>query len=420
MSKLEELIQQLCPDGVEYKTIGEIAVDIFRGSGIKREQVTETGTPCVRYGEIYTTYGVWFDTCVSHTDESKITSKKYFEYGDILFAITGESVEDIAKCSAYIGQERCLAGGDIAVLRHNQDPKYLSYALSTTEAQKQKSKGKVKSKVVHASVPAIKELVVPIPPLEIQREIVRILDQFTKLTAELIAELIAELTARKKQYQYYSISLINHEKDVKQIPIRSLGTWCGGCTPSMANQKFWENGNIPWVSSKDMKNPVLNDTQDHLTAAALAQSPIKLLPKNTVAIVARSGILKHTLPVVFIPFETTVNQDIKALIVSQDVEPRYAYHVIRANSNDILLKTKKQGGTVDSLDIQKFMNYLVPLPPLEEQHRIVSILDRFDALCNDLTRGLPAEIEARRKQYEYYRDKLLTFRERQMRCFYGK
>lgn len=188
----------------------------------------------------------------------------------------------------------------------------------------------------------------------------------------------------------------------------------------MANQKFWENGNIPWVSSKDMKNPVLNDTQDHLTAAALAQSPIKLLPKNTVAIVARSGILKHTLPVVFIPFETTVNQDIKALIVSQDVEPRYAYHVIRANSNDILLKTKKQGGTVDSLDIQKFMNYLVPLPPLEEQHRIVSILDRFDALCNDLTRGLPAEIEARRKQYEYYRDKLLTFRERQMRCFYGK
>lgn len=141
MSKLEELVQQLCPDGVEYRTIGEIAVDIFRGSGIKREQITETGTPCVRYGEIYTTYGVWFDTCVSHTDESAITSKKYFEHGDILFAITGESVEDIAKCSAYIGKERCLAGGDIVVLRHNQDPKYLSYALSTTEAPKAKKQG---------------------------------------------------------------------------------------------------------------------------------------------------------------------------------------------------------------------------------------------------------------------------------------
>ena len=97
MGRLEELIQQFCPDGVEYKTIGEIAVDIFRGSGIKREQITVSGTPCVRYGEIYTTYGVWFDSCVSHTDESAITSKRYFEHGDILFAITGESVEDIAK-----------------------------------------------------------------------------------------------------------------------------------------------------------------------------------------------------------------------------------------------------------------------------------------------------------------------------------
>ena len=169
MTKIDELIKELCTDGIEYKTIGEIATDIFRGSGIKREQVTETGIPCVRYGELYTTYGVWFDTCVSHTDESTITSKKYFEHGDILFAITGESVEDIAKCTAYIGKGRCLAGGDIVVLRHNQDPKYLSYALSTTDAQKQKSKGKVKSKVVHSSVPAIKELIVPIPPLPVQR-----------------------------------------------------------------------------------------------------------------------------------------------------------------------------------------------------------------------------------------------------------
>ena len=82
MSKLDELINQLCPDGVEYRTLGEIATDIFRGSGIKREDVTDDGIPCVRYGEIYTTYGVWFDTCVSHTELSKVSSPKYFEYGD--------------------------------------------------------------------------------------------------------------------------------------------------------------------------------------------------------------------------------------------------------------------------------------------------------------------------------------------------
>lgn len=119
MSKLDELISELCPDGVPYLQIGEIAVDIYRGAGIKRDEVTDSGIPCVRYGEIYTTYEGWFDTCVSHTQVDCVKSPKYFEYGDILFAITGESVEDIAKSIAYVGHEKCLAGGDIVVLKHN-------------------------------------------------------------------------------------------------------------------------------------------------------------------------------------------------------------------------------------------------------------------------------------------------------------
>lgn len=141
MTKLEELIQELCPDGVEYKLLSDIATDIYRGSGIKRDQVTETGIPCVRYGEIYTSYNVWFDICISHTQMEYVPNPKYFEYGDILFAITGESVEEIAKSIAYVGHEKCLAGGDTVVLKHNQNPKYMAYALSTTSAQAQKSKG---------------------------------------------------------------------------------------------------------------------------------------------------------------------------------------------------------------------------------------------------------------------------------------
>ena len=225
MTKLDELIQELCPEGVAYKTLGEIATDVFRGTGITREQVRETGTPCVRYGEIYTTYGVWFEDCVSHTDETLLTSKKYFGYGDILFAITGESVEDIAKCCAYIGHETCLAGGDIVVLKHNEDPKYLSYALSTLDAQKQKSKGKVKSKVVHSSVPDIKAIRVPVPPMPVQREIVRILDNF----AELTTELTTELTARKKQYEYYRDTLLTfgaHREETFETKWRTLGEIC--------------------------------------------------------------------------------------------------------------------------------------------------------------------------------------------------
>ena len=105
-------------DKIPKVRLKDIATDIFRGSGIKRDQVTEDGIPCVRYGEIYTTYNTWFDECVSHTQLEYVPSPKYFEHGDILFAITGESVEDIAKSIAYVGQEKCLAGGDIVVMKH--------------------------------------------------------------------------------------------------------------------------------------------------------------------------------------------------------------------------------------------------------------------------------------------------------------
>ena len=188
--------------------MGEIATDMYRGSGIKRDEVTESGIPCVRYGEIYTLYNIWFESCVSNTDEAKITGKKYFEYGDILFAITGESVDEISKSCAYIGNQKCLAGGDIVVMKHNQNPKYIAYALSTADAQAQKSKGRVKSKVVHSNIPALKEITIPIPSLHEQERIVSILDRFDTLTNSITNGLPAEIAARRKQYEYYRDKLL--------------------------------------------------------------------------------------------------------------------------------------------------------------------------------------------------------------------
>ena len=167
---------------------------------------------CVRYGEIYTTYDIWFDSCVSHTSEQTITSKKYFESGDILFAITGESVEEIAKSCAYVGNDKCLAGGDIVVMKHKQNPKYLAYALSTTAAQRQKSCGKIKSKVVHASVPSIKSISIPLPSLDVQEKIADILDNFHRLVTDISEGLPAEIEARKKQYEYYRDKLLTFKE----------------------------------------------------------------------------------------------------------------------------------------------------------------------------------------------------------------
>ena len=171
------LAEEMRPkEGWEEKTLGEIAMDMYRGSGIKRDQVTQEGTPCVRYGEIYTTYNIGFEKCVSYTKEEYITSPKYFEHGDLLFAITGESVEDIGKTIAYLGNEKCLLGGDIICMKHRQNPKFLSYALATEDAIRQKGLGKTKLKVVHTNAPAIKSIKVSLPPLDLQQTIVTRLD----------------------------------------------------------------------------------------------------------------------------------------------------------------------------------------------------------------------------------------------------
>ena len=181
----------------------DVAISMFRGGGITRDQVTETGYPCVRYGEIYTTYNTYFDKCVSHTKLEEIVSPKFIEYGDLLFAITGESIEDIGKTIAYVGNEKCLVGGDILVMRHNQNPKYLSYALATNDAVEQKGKGKVKSKVVHANAEAIGNIEIYLPSLEIQERIVSVLDNFEKICNDLKIGLPAEIELRQKQYEYY-------------------------------------------------------------------------------------------------------------------------------------------------------------------------------------------------------------------------
>lgn len=170
-------------EGWRENSLGEIATDMYRGNGITRAQVTKDGISCVRYGEIYTTYDYHFNTCVSHTDETNIQSRKYFEYGDILFAITGESVEDIGKSVAYLGHERCLAGGDIVVMKHTLNPKFLGYVLSAPYVIKQKGFGKTKLKVVHTNVPSLKSIIISYPPSLSEQQ--QIAEQLDKISAKI-------------------------------------------------------------------------------------------------------------------------------------------------------------------------------------------------------------------------------------------
>ena len=227
-------------EGWEYKKLGEIATEMYRGSGIKRDQVTKEGTPCVRYGEIYTTYNISFDTCASHTKIENVTSPKYFEYGDLLFAITGESVEDIGKTIAYLGDEKCLCGGDIICMKHHQNPKYLAYALSTPDAIRQKGIGKTKLKVVHTNAPALKAISIPLAPLSEQQSIVDYLDAaFAKIDA-MKANAEKALNEAKALFQASLKEMLEPKEGWEEKKLGDVGTFIRG--GNFSKKDFVEDG----------------------------------------------------------------------------------------------------------------------------------------------------------------------------------
>lgn len=166
------------PEGWEVIKTKYIADKIFKGNGITKEEVFIDGDiPCVRYGEIYSKYTQAFKTCFSATNLDIQKSPQYFHYGDILCAGTGELVEEIGKSIVYLGDQECLAGGDIIVIRHHQDPSFLNYALNSNYAQTQKSRGKAKLKVVHISAFEIGSTYILLPPLSEQKTIASYLNE---------------------------------------------------------------------------------------------------------------------------------------------------------------------------------------------------------------------------------------------------
>ena len=397
-------------------TLNEIATDIYRGSGIKRDQVTTEGIPCVRYGEIYTTYNTWFDECVSHTQLEYVASPKYFEHGDILFAITGESVEDIAKSVAYIGHEKCLAGGDIVVLKHKQNPRYLAHVLATQQAREQKSKGKVKSKVVHSNVPSIGQITIPLPPLDVQKRYADVLDNFEKICTDLNIGLPAEIAARQKQYEYYrdllltfaesGSTLVTDRQTDRQSEIKLIQYVFGYAYLTL---------DIISENCDRQRKPVTKGKREagkypYYGASGIVDYVSDYIFDGDYLLVSEDGanLLARSTPIAFsISGKNWVNNH--AHVLKFDTYELRRYVEIYLNSID--LSKFISGGAQPKLNQENLNKIMIPVPGEERVQYIVNILDRFHTLCNDLSAGLPAEIEARQKQYEYYRNKLLSFKE---------
>nr|WP_246307754.1 restriction endonuclease subunit S [Candidatus Mycoplasma haemohominis] len=193
---------------VEWKTLGEIATDIYRGNEVDNSQIGTGNCPCIQYTEIYTDYGIWFKKCISYTDEKLIKNLKYCSYGDLLITAASNMSENIGKACTYLGNEKIIAGAAMFVLKHEQNPKYLAYALSTNNAKQQKQKHAKKGTLTNLATNGLKRIKIPLPPLEIQEQIANALDHLRELCEDLEKGIPKEIELANKRYEYYKELLI--------------------------------------------------------------------------------------------------------------------------------------------------------------------------------------------------------------------
>lgn len=400
MSRIDDLIAEYCPDGVKHQTLGEIG-EFIRGNGIQKRDFQDSGFGCIHYGQIYTYYGLFADHTKSFIDPNLAEKRKKAYKGDLVIATTSENEEDVCKACAWLGEEPIAISGDAYIFRHHQNPKYISYCFQSELFQSQKKKYITGTKVLRVNGDAMAKIHVPVPPLPVQEEIVRILDSFSSLEAELEAE----LEARRKQYAYYRNELLTFERVVTVCIQDICVRICSGGTPSSKRHDYYD-GNVPWLRTQDIDFNVINQTSATISDEGLRNSAAQWIPANCV-IVAMYGATAAKVAVNSIPL--TTNQACCNLQIDETkADVRYVFHWL---SNEYEHLKALGEGSQSNINAKKVKSYPISLPPLEEQRRIVSILDRFDKLTNDLSSGLPAEIEARRKQYEYYRDRLLSFDE---------
>lgn len=404
MNRIEEMLRELCPDGVEYRPLGEVA-SIRTGA---KPSVLED---CGRFS--YVNGGV---------KESGRTQESNARGGVVTIPSRGSvGIASYQFSDFWLGPLCYEVRADVGLM----EARFLFHFLKSVERS-------LIALQQTGSIPALnkKELIgfkVPVPPLEIQREIVRILDSFT----ELEVELEVELEARRKQYVFYRDQLLNFESargggrtsvlglppfEVRWATLGEVGCFYGGLT-GKSKADFGASGSR-FVSYKN----VFENSATRLDC----ESFVKIEPGEKQNALHYGDVLftgssenreEAGMSSVLLeePGEETFLNSFCICYrwsVLSEVEPAFYRHLFRARSVRVAISKTAMGVTRFNLSKAELKKISIPIPPLDVQRRIADVLDSFDALVNDLSSGLPAEIAARRKQYEYYRDKLLTFPEK--------
>lgn len=390
MSKLAELIKELCPDGVRKMQLGDIGKVSMCKRILKSDTATTGDVPFYKIG----TFGKEADAFISYEKYEEFRRKySYPNKGDILISAAGT----IGRTVIYDGSPAYYQDSNIVWLAHDESivlNKYLYYCYELQPWAV--SSGGTISRLYNDN---IMKAEIYVPPIPVQREIIRIMDEATALYESLERKLNDELEARKKQYEYYRDALLTFAGGQTDSSVcwLKLGECCnisaGGDIPKgrydkNKNEKF----TVPIISNGIGDNAIYGYTD----IAKINEDSVTVAARGTIGYAAYRDYPYY--PIIrllsIVPKNTSV------------LNAKFLYYVLQGRKYNVPTTG------IPQLTAPSIKKEVIPVPSLEEQQRIVDILDRFDKLCNDLSEGLPAEIAARQKQYEYYRDKLLTFKEK--------
>lgn len=407
MTNLEILIQELCPDGVEFRTMEEV-FEIRNGYTPSKNNPDfwEGGTiPWFRMEDIRQNGRILSDA-IQHITPAAIKGKGLFPANSIIIATT-----------ATIGEHALVIADSLAnqqftnlVVRKSLSacvlPKFVFYYMFVIDewCKKNVNAGNFAS----VDMKRFKKLEFPLPPIEVQTEIVRILDKFTSLEAELEAE----LDCRKRQYEYYRDKLLSFDnvggQEVEWKKMSEVGTFIRG--NGLQKKDFTESG-VGCIHYGQIYTKFNTFTDQTLTYCSenVARKLTPVHPGDLIIACTSENVEDVCKTVAWLGKEDIVTGG-HACVFSHHENPKYIAYLLQTENFFQQKKKYARGVKVIDIKVADLQKITLPIPSLEEQQRIVSILDRFESLTTSLQSGFPAEIAARRQQYEHYRDKLLTFK----------
>lgn len=392
MGKIDELIKQLCQCGVKRAKLVDYA-KVQYGFAFNSKLFTEDSAniPLIRIRDVIpgkpSTYYLG-----EYSDEYIV--KK----GDILVGMDGNfNLEKWNDRNGLLNQRVCkIFTKNAGMLLDGFLYHYLKPVFKKIENSIQGST------VKHLSAKVINGIEIPLPPLAVQKKIVEILDTFTGM----IGNLQKELEQRQKQFEYYrEILFAKRHNELEWEYVKNIALNCyAGATPSTKNKEYWEGGNIPWMSSGEVHQGQVLRVEGRITQKGYDHCSTKMVPRDSV-VIALAGQGKTRGTVAITRIELCTNQSICAIVPDKTkVLPDYLYYYLKGQYFD-LRRLSSGDGTRGGLNLKMINNYGIPIVSLEHQREIVEILDTFEALISNIKQ----EIEMRQKQYEFYREKLLTF-----------